>query len=240
MTACPRHRLSALTRLPRILVGLDCVDGLARNTDEIRQLLLTNELWPNITLEWTVTQGGPPLAGNAVSVRPLNACAGRFAIPDPTTEESNMKRFLASLVISMVALSAVAQDSGVVTRLSKSSVPETTAKLLAAIEASGVYKVFYQLDHAANAEKEAGAKLLPSNLILFGNPKAGTSLIKEAPTLALDLPNRALVWQDTAGKVWVTYNDIASTFRKHGLTRSSEQIKAIEARQSALFEKAVE
>jgi uncharacterized protein (DUF302 family) len=151
-----------------------------------------------------------------------------------------MKRFLAPLVISMVTLSAVAQDSGVVTRLSKSSVPETTAKLLAAIEASGVYKVFYQLDHAANAEKEAGAKLPPSNLILFGNPKGGAPLIKEAPTLALDLPNRALVWQDTDGKVWVTYNDIASMFGRHGLKRSAEQIKAIEARQSALFEKAVE
>lgn len=151
-----------------------------------------------------------------------------------------MKRFVATIIISMATLSAVAQDSGVVTRLSKNSVPETTAKLLAAIEASGVYKVFYQLDHAANAEKEAGAKLPPSNLILFGNPKGGAPLIKEAPTLALDLPNRALVWQDADGKVWVTYNDIASTFGRHGLKRSAEQIKAVEARQSALFEKAVE
>lgn len=127
-----------------------------------------------------------------------------------------------------------------ITRPSKNSVAETYAKLQVAIESSGVYKVFYQLDHAMNAEKETGAKLPPSQLILFGNPKAGAPLIKEAPTLALDLPNRALVWEDNAGKVWVSYNDIASTLARHGVKRTAEQIKAIETRQNALFDKAVE
>lgn len=150
-----------------------------------------------------------------------------------------MRRLVALAVLCIAASTAAAQDLGVVTRQSKSSVPETVAKLLAAIEASGIYKVFYQLDHAANAEKEGAAQLLPSHLILFGNPKGGAPLIKEAPTLALDLPNRALVWQDADGKVWVTYNDIASTFARHGLKRSAEQIKAIEARQSALFDMAL-
>lgn len=151
-----------------------------------------------------------------------------------------MKRFVAVCVLTLVCLQAAAQDSGMITRPSKHSVAETSAKLLAAIESSGVYKVFYQLDHAMNAEKEAGAKLPPSQLILFGNPKGGAPLIKDAPTLALDLPNRALVWEDRAGKVWVTYNDIASLFARHGLKRTPEQIKAIEARQAALFVKAVE
>ena len=151
-----------------------------------------------------------------------------------------MRRLIALVVLSIAAFITAAQDLGVVTRQSRSTVPDTTAKLLAAIESSGIYKVFYQLDHAANAEKEAGAKLPPSHLILFGNPKGGAPLIKEAPTLALDLPNRALVWQDADGKVWVTYNDIASTFARHGLKRSAEQIKVIEARQSALFDKALQ
>lgn len=151
-----------------------------------------------------------------------------------------MRRLLALVVLSIAAFTVAAQDLGVVTRQSKSSVPDTAAKLLAAIESSGIYKVFYQLDHAANAEKEAGAKLPPSHLILFGNPKGGAPLIREAPTLALDLPNRALVWQDADGKVWITYNDIASTFARHGLKRSVEQIKIIEARQSALFDKALQ
>lgn len=151
-----------------------------------------------------------------------------------------MRKLLALVVLAIATFTAGAQDLGVVTRQSTSSVADTTAKLLAAIEASGIYKVFYQLDHAANAEKEAGAKLPPSHLVLFGNPKGGAPLIKEAPTLALDLPNRALVWQDSDGKVWITYNDIASTFARHGLKRSADQIKAIEARQSALFDKALQ
>lgn len=151
-----------------------------------------------------------------------------------------MRRFLAACVLSLACAQVAAQDSGMITRPSKHSVADTYAKLQAAIESSGAYKVFYQLDHAMNAEKEAGAKLPPSQLILFGNPKGGAPLIKEAPTLAFDLPNRALVWEDHAGKVWVTYNDIAALFARHGLKRTPEQIKAIEARQAALFDKAVE
>jgi uncharacterized protein (DUF302 family) len=64
--------------------------------------------------------------------------------------------------------------------------------------------------------------------------------MREAPTIALDLPSRVLIWQDNDGRVWVTYNNIASTFARHGLKGTPEQIKAIEARQSALFDKAVE
>jgi uncharacterized protein (DUF302 family) len=137
-------------------------------------------------------------------------------------------------------LQVAAQDSGLITRASKYSVAESSAKFLAAIESSGVYKLFFQLDHALNAEKEAGAKLPPSQLILFGNPKGGAPLIKDAPTMALDLPNRAPVWVDRAGKVWVTYNDVASLFARHDLKRTPEQIKAIEVRQFAVFDRAVD
>lgn len=150
-----------------------------------------------------------------------------------------MKRSLFLLITAATASLALAQESGLVTRPSKHSVAETTARLVSAIEASGVYKLFYQLDHAANAEREAGAALPPSQLVLFGNPKGGAPLIKDAPTLAFDLPNRALIWQDNDGKVWVTYGDIAATFARHGLKRSPEQVKTIEARQSALFDKAI-
>ena len=151
-----------------------------------------------------------------------------------------MKRLFVLLLIAFVAMPAIAQDGGLVTRQSKYSVAETAGRLEEAIAASGAYKVFYRLDHAANAEKEAGAKLPPSMLILFGNPKGGAPLIKEAPTLAIDLPNRALIWEDGSGKVWVSYNDIATLFKRHGLQRTPEQVKAVEARQSALFDKAVQ
>jgi uncharacterized protein (DUF302 family) len=143
-------------------------------------------------------------------------------------------------VALLVTLNAAAQDSGIVTRPSKYSVAETAVRLEAAIASSGVYKIFFKLDHAANAEREAGAKIPPSQLILFGNPKGGAPLIKEAPSLALDLPNRVLVWEDSTGKVWVSYNDVASLFSRHGLKRTEEQIKTIESRQKALIDKAVE
>jgi uncharacterized protein (DUF302 family) len=149
-----------------------------------------------------------------------------------------MKKYFAVLALCAVVSASQAQDSGLVTRPSKYSVSETASRLVAAIEASGIYKLFWQLDHAANAEKEAGAALPPSQLVLFGNPKGGAPLIKEAPTLALDLPNRALIWQDADGKVWFTYSDLTALFARHNLKRTAEQIKAIEARQSALFDKA--
>lgn len=71
-----------------------------------------------------------------------------------------MKNLVAVCVLSLACLQAAAQDSGMITRPSKHSVAETSAKLQAAIESSGVYKIFYQLDHAMNAEKEASAKQL--------------------------------------------------------------------------------
>ena len=151
-----------------------------------------------------------------------------------------MRALLIAVGSFMVMLNAAAQDNGIVTRQSKYSVAETAARLEAAIMASGVYKVFYKLDHAATAESEAGVRIPPSQLILFGNPKGGAPLIKEAPSLALDLPNRALVWEDPTGKVWVSYNGIAALFSRHALKRTDEQIRTIESRQNALFDKAVE
>jgi uncharacterized protein (DUF302 family) len=151
-----------------------------------------------------------------------------------------MRTLVVLVATLLAAFNVSAQDNGIVTRPSRFSVAETAARLEAAIASSGVYKIFYKLDHAANAAQEAGTKIPPSQLILFGNPKGGAPLIKEAPSLAMDLPNRALVWEDTAGKVWVSYNDIASLFARHRLTRTEEQIKAIEARQKALFDKAIE
>ena len=151
-----------------------------------------------------------------------------------------MRAFVVVVAAWLAVFNVLAQDTGIVTRPSKYSVAETAARLEAAIGSSGVYKIFYKLDHATNAEQEAGAKIPPSQLILFGNPKGGAPLIKDAPSIALDLPNRALIWEDAAGKVWVSYNDIASLFARHRLKRSEEQIKAIEARQKALFDKAIE
>jgi uncharacterized protein (DUF302 family) len=84
------------------------------------------------------------------------------------------------------------------------SVPETLQRLEALLTSKGL-TIFCRIDHSGEAEK-AGLKMNPTKLIIFGSPKSGTPLMLAAPTLAIDLPLKALVWQDSAGKVWLSYN----------------------------------
>jgi uncharacterized protein (DUF302 family) len=76
--------------------------------------------------------------------------------------------------------------------------------------------VMARIDHAAAAAK-AGLALRPTEVLIFGNAKAGTPLMQAVQTLGIDLPLRALVWEDEAGRVWLTYNDPASLARCHGV-----------------------
>ena len=89
---------------------------------------------------------------------------------------------------------AVSAASGLITKPSKYSVQETIERFEAAIKAQGGI-VFTELDHAA-AAAQAGLALRPRTVIVFGNPKVGTPLMQQAPTLAIDVPLKALVWQD--------------------------------------------
>ena len=92
---------------------------------------------------------------------------------------------------------------GVVSKASSYSVDETLTRLEEGIRAKGL-KVFAHIDHSGEAE-QAGLKMQPAHVLIFGSPKAGTPLMIASPLLALDLPLKALVWQDEAGKVWVSY-----------------------------------
>ncbi len=91
---------------------------------------------------------------------------------------------------------------GVVDILSHHSVDETVAKLRAILEAKSV-TLFALVDHSGEAEK-AGMKMRPTKLLIFGSPKAGTPVMLAAPSIAIDLPLKILVWEDTDGKVWVS------------------------------------
>jgi len=150
-----------------------------------------------------------------------------------------MKKTILGLTLAIASTCSYAQENGIVSKPSKYSVAETTDRLEVAIKASNTYKMFYRIDHAANAAG-VGATLRPSQLILFGNPNGGAQLLEEAPTLGLDLPNRALIWEDAAGKVWLSYNDVRHLLARHGLKRSDEQLRAIEDRQKALLDKAID
>jgi len=118
------------------------------------------------------------------------------------------KRALAlSLAICAGSATAHAADDGLITKPSQYSVKETVTRFEDAVkrkEAAG-FMVFTEIDHAA-AAKKFGLDLRPRTVIVFGNPKLGTPAMVKTPTLAIDVPPKALVWEDDQGKVWLSYN----------------------------------
>src|SRR5271170_8048826 len=103
---------------------------------------------------------------------------------------------------------------GFVSKPSKYSVPETISRLSAILKAKGI-AIFALVDHSGEAEK-AGLKMRPTQLLIFGNPKGGTPLMLAAPSVAIDLPLKALVWQDEGGKVWLSFNSPDYLQQRHG------------------------
>ncbi len=104
---------------------------------------------------------------------------------------------------------------GIVDKPSKHSVDETVEKLKRALEAKGV-AIFALVDHSGEAEK-VGLQMRPTKLVIFGSPKAGTPLMLAAPSIAIDLPLKILVWEDGNAKVWISYNSAAYLQERHGL-----------------------
>jgi len=107
------------------------------------------------------------------------------------------------------------QENGLVTIASRYSLEETVERLQAAFREKGM-QVFAVIDHSGEAEK-VGLKMLPTKVVIFGSPKGGTPLMVAAPSLAIDLPLKALVAEDAAGKVSVTYNDPEYLRERHGV-----------------------
>ena len=105
--------------------------------------------------------------------------------------------------------------NGIVNVPSKHSVDQTVAKLKTILESKGV-TIFSLVDHSGEAEK-VGLKMRPTKLLIFGNPKAGTPLMVAAPSIAIDLPLKILVWEDAAGKVWLSYNSPEYLQQRHEL-----------------------
>ena len=94
--------------------------------------------------------------------------------------------------------------NGIVSKLSNHSVEQTVERLKNILQSKGV-TLFALVDHSGEAEK-VGMKMLPTKLLIFGSPKAGTPLMLASPTIAIDLPLKILVWEDAVGKVWLSYD----------------------------------
>jgi uncharacterized protein (DUF302 family) len=98
---------------------------------------------------------------------------------------------------------------------SSHSVDETVTKLEGILQAKGI-TLFALVDHSGEAAK-AGMKMRPTKLLIFGNPRAGTPVMLAAPSSAIDLPLKILVWEDNQGKVWITYNSPTYLQIRHNL-----------------------
>jgi len=124
--------------------------------------------------------------------------------------------------------------NGLVHLRSPYSVAETLKRLEGVLQ-TRYLTVFARVDHSGEAEK-VGLKMRPTQLIIFGSPKSGTPLMVASPTLAIDLPLKALVWEDADGKVWLSYNSPDYLKRRHEIP--DELVKNI-AGAGAVLEEAV-
>ncbi len=109
-------------------------------------------------------------------------------------------------------------DNGLVHLASPHTVLETLARLESIVQAKGI-PILARIDHSGDAAR-AGLTMPPTKLLIFGNAKAGTPLMIASPTIAIDLPLKALVWQDGDGKVWLSYNSPDYLKMRHGIPES--------------------
>jgi uncharacterized protein (DUF302 family) len=134
-------------------------------------------------------------------------------------------RFFSSILIAsaLTVLWAAASDDGIIKVKSAYPMAETIAKLKADIAGKGI-KFFDEIDQAKLAG-DAGIKLRPSTLLVFGNPPLGTQFITAKPDAGLDWPVRLLVFENEHGEVWLAYTDFAWIARRHGINTRDDQFK---------------
>ena len=133
-------------------------------------------------------------------------------------------RLLFAILLALAPLAAKAAD-GIIAKKSNHSVGETIDKLEAALKSKGL-TVFARIDHAAGAET-AGLELRPTTLLIFGNPKLGTPLMHSAQTVAIDLPQKALAYQDASGDVYLAYNDPMYLKGRHDIGDKDEVLQKV-------------
>jgi uncharacterized protein (DUF302 family) len=136
-----------------------------------------------------------------------------------------MRQFALIFVSVLLFVTLAYADNGLVSRKSFHNVKSTADRLESALRKKGM-TVFIRIDHAEGAQK-VGKKLRPTELVIFGNPKVGTPLMQCGQSVALDLPQKALIWEDEKGQVWLTYNDPRYLASRHGITECVEVVKKI-------------
>ncbi|MDJ0704076.1 MAG: DUF302 domain-containing protein [Leptolyngbyaceae cyanobacterium MO_188.B28] len=128
-------------------------------------------------------------------------------------------------------------DRGIVAQQSPYSVEETANRLVAQIEQRGL-TLFAQIDHETGA-RSVDLDLRPTQLVIFGNPRVGTPLMQCNQGVAIDLPQKALIWEDETGQVWLGYNNPNYLMERHTLTGCETVIERIEGALSGLTSAAI-
>jgi uncharacterized protein (DUF302 family) len=126
-----------------------------------------------------------------------------------------MRKMVLALGMTLISLSAIAGNDGLVTMRSANDVPTTVTQLLHVLKEKNM-TVFKVVDHAKGAEN-VGLKLRPTTVVIFGNPKVGTLLMQCGQSAGIDLPMKMLVREDHRGKVWISYNDPDYLASRHGI-----------------------
>lgn len=129
----------------------------------------------------------------------------------------------------------ISANNGLMSLVSKYSVEETLQRLESLLKERGI-TIFARVDHSGEAAK-VGLQMRPTKLLIFGSPKSGTPIMQAMPTTAVDLPLKALVWEDADNRVWLTYNDPVYLQQRHGFP--SDLLPNI-AGVGALFHQAVD
>ena len=136
-----------------------------------------------------------------------------------------MRFFLVILLSWFVALPVCQAAEGMEKVKSSQSVEKTASRLRSLIDQKGL-TYFSTVDHAQNAE-QAGLSLRPTTVVIFGNPKLGTPLMHCQQTVAIDLPQKMLVWEDENGQTWIGYNSPGYLADRHGIQECQEELAKV-------------
>jgi uncharacterized protein (DUF302 family) len=154
----------------------------------------------------------------------------------------HLRTLLLAATLFFTATISVSAVEGLITKPSAYPAAATLDRLEAALKERG-FIIFARLDHAAAAES-VGLKMPQSTVLVFGNPRIGTPVFLKHPTLAIDLPLKALIWEDADGKVWLSYNSaqylLMTIYGRHGAPTNPEAITRIESVLAAATDAAVQ
>jgi uncharacterized protein (DUF302 family) len=136
-----------------------------------------------------------------------------------------MRKLFTCLVLYILMASPAFADNGLVSVKSAHDVKTTADRLESKLKEKGM-RVFNRINHAQGAQT-AGISLRPTELVIFGNPKVGAPFMQCGQSVAIDLPQKALIWQDASGQVWLTYNDPGYIAGRHGIASCGQVINKI-------------